>query len=44
MSDVLERICADKRAAVAEAKTTRSLGELEAAARDAGPTRGFRAK
>ena len=44
MSDVLERICADKRGAVAEAKTRRSLGQLEAAAREAGPARGFHAR
>ena len=29
MSDMLERICADKRAAVAKAKTSRPLGEVE---------------
>jgi len=38
---VLERICADKRALVAQRKRERPLGGLEAVARSAGPTRGF---
>ena len=42
MSDVLERICADKRAAVGAAKARVGLAELEASAREAGPVRGFR--
>jgi len=44
MSDVLERICADKRKEVAARKAERGLPALEAAARAAGPTRGFRAR
>ncbi|NNG02813.1 MAG: indole-3-glycerol phosphate synthase TrpC [Inquilinus sp.] len=41
MSDVLARICADKREHVARRKAERPLAVLEAAALDAGPTRGF---
>jgi indole-3-glycerol phosphate synthase len=41
MSDVLARICADKRAHVAAAKRDRPLAALKAAAREAGPPRGF---
>lgn len=41
MSDVLQRICDDKRAFVAERKQRTSLGELEAAAAKADPPRGF---
>lgn len=41
MSDVLTRICDDKRALVAARKGARPLSDVEAAARDAGPTRGF---
>jgi indole-3-glycerol phosphate synthase len=39
--DTLARICADKRRHVAERKSLRSITEVEAAARDAGPVRGF---
>ncbi len=42
MSDVLERICTDKRAAIAAAKARLGVAELEASAREAGPVRGFR--
>ena len=44
MSDVLERICDDKRAEVAARKATRPLSEVEAAARAEGPVRGFAAR
>lgn len=40
---VLQRICADKRALVAERKRTRPLAELERAAAAASPPRGFAA-
>ena len=36
MSDVLTRICADKRAHIAESKNQRGLEALEAAARSLG--------
>ena len=42
-ADVLARICADKREHVARCKAERPLAELEAAARAAGPVRGFAA-
>jgi len=41
VSDVLQRICADKRAAVAARKAAMPLAELEARARRADPPRGF---
>ena len=41
MSDVLQRICADKRAFVAERKQRTPLSELESAAAQADPPRGF---
>jgi len=41
MSDVLERICADKRAHLARRKAERPLVAVEAAAKAQGPTRGF---
>ena len=41
MSDVLTKICNDKRALVSARKSARPLSEVEAAAREAGPTRGF---
>jgi indole-3-glycerol phosphate synthase len=41
MSDVLQRICADKRAAVAKAKTSRPLGVVEFRAARAPAPRGF---
>lgn len=41
MSDVLQRICADKRQHVIERMAQRSLSELEDAARSAPPPRGF---
>ncbi|MBP2291126.1 indole-3-glycerol phosphate synthase TrpC [Azospirillum rugosum] len=41
MSDVLTKICDDKRALVASRKAARPLSDVEVAARDAGPTRGF---
>ena len=41
MSDVLQRICADKRAFVAERKQHTPLSELESAAAQADPPRGF---
>ncbi|MFO1059611.1 MAG: indole-3-glycerol phosphate synthase TrpC [Dongiaceae bacterium] len=44
MSDVLARICADKAAEVAERKRRRPLAELESAAREAPPPRGFAAR
>ncbi|TWB63418.1 indole-3-glycerol phosphate synthase TrpC [Nitrospirillum viridazoti] len=40
-ADVLARICADKREHIAACKAARPLAEVERAARDAGPTRGF---
>jgi indole-3-glycerol phosphate synthase len=40
-SDVLARICADKRAHIAKAKAARPLADIEAAARAAPPPRGF---
>ena len=43
MSDVLQRICADKREHVARCKQARPLTEVEAAAKRAGSPRGFRA-
>ena len=43
MSDILDRICADKRAHVADCKAARPLALVEQAARAAGPARGFRA-
>jgi len=42
MSDTLARICADKRRHIAERKAARPMAELEAAARDQPPPRGFR--
>lgn len=44
MSDVLARICADKRAHVARRKRERPLSDLDRAARAAGATRGFAAR
>lgn len=41
MSDVLAKICADKRAETARRKALRSLAAAEAAAREASPPRGF---
>jgi indole-3-glycerol phosphate synthase len=41
LSDVLNRICADKRAEVAARKAARPLGKLEAGAKSADPPRGF---
>ena len=41
MSDVLTKICDDKRALVATRKAARPLSEVEAAARAAEPARGF---
>ncbi|MFO0997193.1 MAG: indole-3-glycerol phosphate synthase TrpC [Alphaproteobacteria bacterium] len=41
MSDVLDRICADKRQEVARRKRARPLAEVEAAAKAASPPRGF---
>jgi indole-3-glycerol phosphate synthase len=41
VSDVLQRICADKRAEVAARKAARPLAELEARAGSASPPRGF---
>ncbi len=41
MSDVLTKICADKRQHVAACKASRSLADLDAAAKSAAPTRGF---
>ena len=41
MSDVLARICADKRAHVARRKRERPFGEVEAAARESAAPRGF---
>ncbi len=42
MSDVLARICAEKRRHVARRKAERPLADVEAAARRAAPPRGFR--
>lgn len=42
MSDLLERICADKAVSVAARKRKAPLGELKARAAAAGPVRGFR--
>ncbi len=41
MSNVLDKICDDKRVHIAACKAATSLSELEARAKDAGPTRGF---
>ncbi|HYD31838.1 MAG TPA: indole-3-glycerol-phosphate synthase TrpC, partial [Azospirillaceae bacterium] len=41
MSDVLTKICADKRDHIAACKAARPMAEVEAAARDASPVRGF---
>ncbi|MBO6520696.1 MAG: indole-3-glycerol phosphate synthase TrpC [Rhodospirillales bacterium] len=41
MSDVLAKICAEKREHVAAAKAARPVTEVEAAARDQAPCRGF---
>jgi Indole-3-glycerol phosphate synthase len=41
MSDVLTKICNDKRALVAARKAARPLADVEAAAREAAPARGF---
>lgn len=41
MSNVLKKICDDKREHVARSKQRRALSVLEAAARDASPVRGF---
>lgn len=41
MSDVLERICADKRRHIANRKVTVPLRDVEAMAKEASPTRGF---
>ena len=43
MSDVLTRICDDKRALVARRRTERPQDNVDAAAREAGPVRGFAA-
>ena len=43
MSDILERICRDKRDHVAACRENRSLQSLEAAVRDNAPARGFAA-
>ena len=43
MSDILDKIAAYKRDEVAQRKAQRSLSELDAAAKAASPTRGFRA-
>lgn len=43
MSDVLQRICADKREHVARCKQARPLGEVATAAKAASAPRGFRA-
>ena len=42
MSDVLRRICDDKRAHVAARKREKTIGELEALAAEQSPPRGFR--
>jgi indole-3-glycerol phosphate synthase len=44
MSDILERICQDKRAYVAACRANRSLESLTAAAKDTSPPRGFAAR
>lgn len=44
MSDVLTKICDDKRAHIAACKAETSLADLEARAKDAGGTRGFAAR
>ena len=41
MSSVLDKICDDKREHIAACKAETPLAELEARAKDAGPTRGF---
>lgn len=41
MTDALTKICADKRDHVSAAKTRRSLADLETAAKEASPPRGF---
>jgi len=41
MSNVLDKICDDKRVHIAACKVNTTLAELEARAKDAGPTRGF---
>jgi indole-3-glycerol phosphate synthase len=41
MSDILQKICADKRLFVAERKADRPLSALEALVREASPPRGF---
>jgi indole-3-glycerol phosphate synthase len=43
MSDILQKICADKRDWIAARKTQTSLTELEQRAAQASPPRGFRA-
>jgi indole-3-glycerol phosphate synthase len=43
MSDVLDRICATTRAETARRRIARPLAEVEAAARQASPVRGFKA-
>jgi indole-3-glycerol phosphate synthase len=44
VSDVLARICADKRKTVAARKAARPIGDLESACRSATPPRGFAAR
>ncbi|MDP6830251.1 MAG: indole-3-glycerol phosphate synthase TrpC [Alphaproteobacteria bacterium] len=41
MSDILDRICADKREHIEACKAARSLAEIEAKAKAASPVRGF---
>ena len=41
MSDVLDKICADKRREIARRKAARPMAEVESAARAASPPRGF---
>ena len=43
MSDILDRICADKRDHIVACKAARPLAEVEAAAKAAAPVRGFEA-
>jgi len=43
MSDILAKICADKREHIARCKQQRPLGAMESAAADAAPPRGFAA-
>ena len=43
MTDVLAKICADKREAVAAKKAAKPLAQLEAALKEASPPRGFHA-